>query len=408
MIVFIKIPREFIIEKIKEKTKLSDKDIQSRIKDKLDKLSGLISEDGALHIIANELGVKLLDEPGELQVKSVMAGMRSVGITAKVIKIYEVREFSKENRKGRVGNFLVGDETGVIRVVAWNDKADLLKKLSEGAVVKIENGYSKENMGKPEIHLGEKTKVTILENADIEVKEKAVQRKTISELNDSDSNVEVMGTIVQVFDPRFFTVDPQSGKKVVEKNGGFFLGDKQIDNPDYSYVTNVFLDDGTENIRVVLWKSQTQRLLGKSHEDILAGRENGFEEEKNELLGKIVKFTGRTNKNEMFDRVEFIAQLVDTQPNPEEEIKRLDGELEKQHETEEVAEKPEAAEEVEEITIETEEAEEKDAVEEEIKEAEEHKKTAPKPGKKEESKKQEPDDLEEIDDIDDLMDLDSI
>ena len=33
---------------------------------------------------------------------------------------------------------------------------------------------------------------------------------------------------------------------------------------------------------------------------------------------------GRVNKNVMFDRVEFVAQLVFADPDPEEEIKRLE------------------------------------------------------------------------------------
>ncbi|MEK6916502.1 MAG: OB-fold nucleic acid binding domain-containing protein [Nanoarchaeota archaeon] len=428
----IKIPKELIIQKLKEKANLTDKEIVSRVKDKLDKLSGLISEDGALHIIANELGVKILEDPGELQVKNVLAGMRNVELTGKVVKIYEIREFDKNNRKGKVGNFLIGDETGVIRVVAWNDKADLLSKLSEGSVVKIEGGYSRDNRGKPEIHLGDKTKVTIQENAgNIEVKEKTNERKRISELNENDTNVEIMGTIVQVFDPKFFTVDPESGRKVVEKDGSFFLGDKLVDNPDYSYVTNLFLDDGTENIRVVLWKNQTQHLLGKNHEEILARKENGFEEEKNELLGKIVKFTGRTNKNEMFDRVEFIVQIVDVNPNPEEEIKRLSKKIDEQPEAvaEESAEEPNESQEVIEETrvnevkkpkqksvkksgymeeiVELEITQEEPAEEpEEIVEEFESEKIQRQPFKN--NKKPVSDELEEIDEIDDLMDLDSI
>jgi len=172
----IKVPKDMIISKIKEKTGISDKELNSKIKDKLDQLSGLISEEGALHIIANELGVKVMDDVGKLQVKNVLSGMRNVEITAKVVKLYEVREFARENRKGKVGNFLIGDETGVIRVVAWNDKADLLSKLKEGDVVKILSGYSRENQGKPEIHLGDKTTVDI--NPDGEKIEVKTQSRT--------------------------------------------------------------------------------------------------------------------------------------------------------------------------------------------------------------------------------------
>ena len=58
----LKIPLENIIEKIKQNTSLSEADINAKIDDKLKQLSGLISKEGAAHIIANELGVKLFEE----------------------------------------------------------------------------------------------------------------------------------------------------------------------------------------------------------------------------------------------------------------------------------------------------------------------------------------------------------
>lgn len=338
----IKIPKDMIISKIKEKTKLTDAQLQTKVKDKLDQLSGLISEEGALHIIANELGVKILEDPGKLQIKNVLAGMRNVEITGKVMKIYEVREFNKDGKKGKVGNFLIGDSTGVMRVVAWNDKADLLSKLKEQDTINIKDGYARENRDKTEIHMGDKTIVKINPAGAKNIEVKSIsdsERKSIKELGENEDNVEIMGTIVQVFDPKFFTVDPESGKRALEKNGKFFLGDVEIPKIDYSYVTNLFLDDGTESVRVVLWKNQTLNLLGITHEQMLENQSSGFEEIKNDLLGKIVKLKGRTNKNQMFDRIEFIASYVDNNPNPDEEIAKLNKKLEEmppeQEETEE-------------------------------------------------------------------------
>lgn len=332
----IKIPKEMLIEKIKEKG-LTDAQIKSKVKDKLDQLSGLISEEGALHIIANELGVKVMDE-GKLKLKNVLSGMRSLDITAKVLKIYEVREFNKGDKKGKVGNFLIGDETGVMRVVAWNDKADLLTSLKEGTTVKVTAAYTRDNQGKTEIHLGDKSQVTISDE-EIKVASKENVRKNISDLKENDDNVEIMGTIVQVFDPRFWPTDPATGKKAVEKEGEYFYEDKPI-TPDFSYVTNIFLDDGTENIRVVLWKAQTEKLFEMTHEEIKSKRIAGFEDKKNDLLGKIVKFSGKTSKNQMFDRLEFIAQNVDMNPNPEEEIERLKAMEAKEPKTEKDEELP--------------------------------------------------------------------
>ena len=56
---------------------------------------------------------------------------------------------------------------------------------------------------------------------------------------------------------------------------------------------------------------------------------NSFIEEKNKLLGTIIKFIGRVKKNDMFDRLEFNSNLVFTDINIDKEIQALDKEIEK-------------------------------------------------------------------------------
>jgi ssDNA-binding replication factor A large subunit len=324
-----KIPLETLIQKIKDNSNLSEKDIRAKIKDKLDLLSGLISEDGAAHIIANELGIKILDDSAKLEIKNIMPGMKSVELSARVVKKYEVRSFDKDGRKGKVGSFLAGDKGGLIRVTAWNDKADILDTLKEGDNVKIENAYSKEGFkDRVELHLGDKAKITITHGEPIEVKEfQAATRKKITELKENEENIEILGTIVQVFDPRFFEVCPQCQKRTKPKDNGFSCDTHGQITPTYSYVFNLLLDDSSDNVRVVLWKNQAQRLLNISDEEMIAKRETGFEDIKNDLLGKIVKFVGKTTKNQMFERIEFVPQLVFASPDPSEEIAKLKTEI---------------------------------------------------------------------------------
>ena len=74
----IRIPYADIVVKIKDKTGLSEADIQAKVEAKCAQLAGLVSKDGAAHIIANELGVKLVEHGGRQKIKDVFAGMRSV------------------------------------------------------------------------------------------------------------------------------------------------------------------------------------------------------------------------------------------------------------------------------------------------------------------------------------------
>ena len=331
----IKMPYNDILEKIKEKSGLSEQEIKEKIDGKLKQLSGLISKEGAAHIVANEFGVKLFSAlGGKLQIKNILAGMRSVEVVGKVTRVFELREFNSKGRSGKVASFIIGDETGTIRVVMWGDQAENITKLKENMIVKIVNGYVRENQNGKEIHLNNMGKlITNPEGETIgEVKETSSgKRKKINELNENDSNIEILGTIVQVFDPRFFEICPECGRRAKLQGNGFVCETHGNITPNYSFVLNIFLDDGTDNIRVVLFRNQALKLLNKTQEQMLEYKDNPekFEEIKTELLGNIVKIIGRTTKNEMFDRLEFISQLVFPDPNPDDELKVLNKELEK-------------------------------------------------------------------------------
>ena len=337
--IMIRMPLSDIIAKIKEKAGISEEEVNERVNKKLDQLSGLISKEGAAHIVANELGVKLFEETGgKLQIRNILAGMRSVETVGRVQQIFDIREFTTQNgRNGKVASIVVGDETGTIRLVMWGDAAEYSKKVKEGDIVKIENGYVRENQGRKEVHLNERCKFFVNPEGEAvgEVKKRAANRKKISDLNEGDNDIELLGTIVQVFEPRFFEVCPECGKRARLKDDTFFCDTHNKVTPDYSYVLNVFLDDGSENIRCVFFRNQANNLLQKEKEDVLKYKDDpaSFEAVKNELLGNVIKVVGRVVKNQMFDRLEFMAQLVFPNPDPEEEIKKTEQEKEVKEET---------------------------------------------------------------------------
>ena len=329
----IKIPYEQIIEKIKAESDISEEDLNEKINAKMKQLSGLISKEGAAHIVANELGIKLFDNvTGKLQIKNIVPGLRNVETVGKVLQAYELREFNTNNRQGKVASFLMADETGKIRVVMWGSQADNINNLKEGTIVKIIGSYVKENNNYNELHLNDKSKLIIDPLGEkVEVKEIAFEseRKAINELKENDNSAEILATIVQVFEPRFFEICPKCGKRTKAEEGSFVCPEhKQVD-PGYSYVLNLVVDDGTDNIRTVFFRDSMEKLLSLNNEKILQYRENpeSFEQVKNDLLGNLVKINGRVKKNLFFDRIELVANNVTLNPDPEEEIKRLDEEI---------------------------------------------------------------------------------
>lgn len=313
MVELIRIPYEEIIAKINEKTGMDQIAIEQRIKEKLGQLSGLVSREGAAYIIANELGVKLMQNTGKI--KDVYAGMRNVTVTGRVITAFEPREFTRQDGSiGKVTNIQVGDDTGTIRIVCWGKHADTAATAQQGTIIKTTGGLAKENeRGYKEVHLNDQSTIE-LNLQGITIPEMKATEKKIAELTPNDNLVEIKGTVVEVYDPRYFEVCPECTSRLNELEG-LWACEKHgtIDKPQYSYVMNVLMDDGTGTTRVVLFRNTAEQMLAKTKEQMLAYREDAtqFQAEKDRLLGEQFKILGRAKQNTFFNRTEFIAQKVD-------------------------------------------------------------------------------------------------
>lgn len=309
---------EDILKKIKEEKGVSEKEIELLVGKKLAQYGDLISKEGAIHIVANELRVKVFDENlavRKFKVNNVLPGMNFVNLDVKVVSVGEVRSFKTDKREGRVVNLVVGDETGVVRLVLWDEKyIGLVEKgdIKSGDILGVKNAYSRGTDTFPELHIGSRGNLAL--NPDgIEVKDPVMVKrnyikKKIVDLKDNDA-VEIIGTVVQVFDPRYYSSCSNCGKKVEMDDNSYKCVVHGNVIPVDVPIVNLFLDDGSDSVRVVLFRDLVKKVIGN---EPLKYKDNPgeFENVKNEALGKQFKISGRVNKNAMFDRVEFMAQEI--------------------------------------------------------------------------------------------------
>ena len=345
----IRLSYDEIIARIMEKNSISESELSGKIEAKMSQLAGLVSREGAAHIVASELGIKLVDQlSGRLQIKNILNGMRDVETVGKVLQVFEERQFGGSGGKeGRLASLQLADETGSIRAVLWNEQAGNVKGINVGDVVKVKSAYVRERNSLKELHLNDRSVIIVNppgETVDVEVpattaaaaiQRQKVVRKKLSELNETDAMAEVLGTIVQVFDIKFFEVCPDCGKRARQADSGFACSENKTVKPAYSDVMNTVIDDGTDTMRLVLFRRMVERLLNKAEQDVLAYRSqpDAFQQVKSDLLGNFVKAVVRVNKNELFDRLELIAQEIH-EANPDEEITRLNNELAAQEKSE--------------------------------------------------------------------------
>ena len=318
----IQLPFEKVLEKITQQSDLTPDDVEVKIKQKMAQLSGLISREGAAHIIANELNISLYDQfSGRVAIKDILPGLRDIEVLGKVLKIYAKRDFEVGNRKGTVASFLVGDESGKIRIVLWGSAAKDFEAIKEGNIVRVKGAYAKENNNYVEVHANDRSIIDLNpKGVDIKV-DTATPRKKVANLSKFDNGVEVLATLVELGEPRFYEVCSECNRRVKEGN----CPDHKESPLAFAYVLTGFLDDGTDNIRAVFFRDQAVSLLQKEDKEIQPLREDkeAFNSIKQELLGTLLKVTGRVNHNDMFDRNEFIVQELNLSPNPKDELARL-------------------------------------------------------------------------------------
>lgn len=311
----IKQTYEQILDKIVSETSIPRQKIETMIENKLNVLQDLVSKEGAAYIIANELKVKLFDSlPKTLKIENILPGMSTITVTGKVLTINETIEFKKEARSGKVASLVIGDETGTIKVAIWDTNIiEQAKGLKESDIIKIRNAYSKENRGFNEVHLGNNSELEINpENEKIETVKVQLKtnRKDIKDLKEFDF-AEIIGTVVQVFEPRYYQACPECNKKVTPLNDAYKCEQHNLVLPRQIPILNMFFDDGTSNIRAVCFRDQAQKLINNAA---------SFEAIKENVLGRQLKLQGKVVRNDLFDRTEFVINYLDDL-SPEELLK---------------------------------------------------------------------------------------
>jgi len=286
-----------ILEKIAKASGFSKSEIERRIEAKRAKLSGLISQEGAAQVVAAELGVNFENE--KLKIEELLPGMRKVNLVGKIIKVFPVRSFkTQKNGEGKVCNLLIADETSNIKVVLWDTNHISLienSELKENSVIEINNASMREN----EIHLGSFSGLKLSDEIITSVQtEKINYEKNIIDFKIGDSIV-TRAFIVQSFEPRFFEVNKETGRKITEEEKSSGVESER------RALINLVLDDGTETIRAVLFHENLKE-IGLNELDNL--EKTIYQRE--DLLGKEFIFSGNVRRNNFFNNEEFIVENV--------------------------------------------------------------------------------------------------
>jgi len=295
---------ELLVDRIAKSAGLEKEEVERRVEAKKAKLSGLISREGAAQIIASELGISFEDQ--DLKINELMPGMKRINVVVKVLNIFPVREFEKNGRSGKVANFVIADETGNTRAVLWDtNHIDLIEKgiVKIGDVVEIKNASTRDS----EIHLSgfSELKKSNASMGDVKTEAMTVE-KSLDEVHQGQ-NVRVRGTIVQIFQPRFYSVCPECNKKVVSEGEIFRCVEHGAIMPKNRAILNFVLDDGTETMRIVMFSDSISLLIPE--EDLKNGEKAATF--RDDFLGTEIYLSGNVKRNQLFNNLEIVASNVE-------------------------------------------------------------------------------------------------
>ena len=170
------IDKENIIEIIlKARSDLSREDILRMVEEKRKRIgAGYLTEQGALFLVAADLGVKIdniaatMHRTPEVGLKDLYSGARDVNFTARIMKIYPLKRYSRsDGSQSMLRVVTVYDNDKVMRMNLWDDHANIVDRLrlNVGDTIRVTRAYVKSMLdGSLTINTSSNTKIEQLEH----------------------------------------------------------------------------------------------------------------------------------------------------------------------------------------------------------------------------------------------------
>lgn len=169
------------------------------------------------------------------RIEGLSLGQDSVRLRGRVLDTDPPRTFERDDgSEGRVGNLVIGDETGRVRITLWDDRAEQIDEFSPGESIEVDGGYVRERDDQLECHVGDRGTITHIED-DIEF---VPETTPIAEL-ETDDVVDIAGVIRST-----------DGKRTFDRDDG-----------STGQVRNVRVQDESGDIRVAIWGDAADRDL---------------------------------------------------------------------------------------------------------------------------------------------------
>ena len=270
---------------------------------------GFLTDEAAARLVAAERGVEIeFRKPlPKIYIRQLVSGLNDVTVSGRVLLVSMPRTFPRPNGNGQMARLLIADKTGTIKVVLWNEKAELARNIQLKQIVEILHGYIRRSRdGKMELHIGQRGDIQFAPSDEKESDFPSIKDflEKIANITKVRRKVNIEG-VVQVVYPtsKFQRRDGTQGK-----------------------VARMVLEDVTGRIPVVFWNEKTREIAEvKEGMAVLLMNARVRQSHQNELELHVGDFTNVeiSNRSESFSRIkdlkkgmriDFIEGTVATKP----------------------------------------------------------------------------------------------
>ncbi|MEM3017690.1 MAG: OB-fold nucleic acid binding domain-containing protein [Candidatus Bathyarchaeia archaeon] len=151
---------------LKQRQDLSQNALQDLIEKKKADAQGLLSDEGAARLVAQDLDVKIDSRSfSEIKITDLVCNLNDVTVKGRVIAQWPIQEFRRrDGTLGKLFRFILADKTGAVRCLVWDGQAeDLAARGLEGQVVRLAHWHTRSSrIGSVELSCNERSEIAII------------------------------------------------------------------------------------------------------------------------------------------------------------------------------------------------------------------------------------------------------
>ncbi len=245
-------------ELLQNRPELDRQELMRRIEEKKRTVgAGYLTDQGALFLVAGELGVSLrkADASSDLTIKDLYIGANDVTVVARVLALYPAASFKKKDGgTGKYARVVLFDGHDSAKLTVWDEKADEIAKsgFEVGSPVRVASGYVKQGLdGKPNLNLGKRGRMEIVSD-----------EKTLAKLPILSAVTDKLTKVSQ--EKQFVAVEC-----VVSSEPRYSEFVRQDGSPGSLFQFGVVGDGASGEVRMVIWSPLAQPQLKKGQKVVV-------------------------------------------------------------------------------------------------------------------------------------------